>query len=92
MSMIKRILESCASRSRRGSDRDGRDGCGHGRDRLGVHHARVLGAHVRDEVQDPARISPLVVVPCENLGRVLVEDDGGGSVNDAGVRRAAEVG
>lgn len=47
---------------------------------------------VGDEVKDPARVAPLVVVPGNQLDKVLVQGDTGLGVEDGGVRVAVHVG
>src|SRR5262245_6683593 len=48
-------------------------------------------AHVEDEVADPARVAPLVVVPGEDLDQVALDERGRGAVHDRRVRVAVEV-
>ena len=38
-----------------------------------------------EEVKDTARVAPLVIIPCNEFDKVLVERDTGGSIEDAGV-------
>lgn len=45
-----------------------------------------------DQVNDTAGVSPLVVVPGNELDEVLVEGNTCGSIEDAGVRIAVQVG
>ena len=37
------------------------------------------------KVQDTAGIAPLVVIPCNELDKMIIEGDTGGSIEDAGV-------
>jgi hypothetical protein len=58
-----------------------------GRERLAV----VLGGHVGDQVDDTLRVSPLVIVPRDQLDKVVVERDTGLGIKDGRVRVADKV-
>jgi len=61
-----------------------------------VHQPRLLGAvllrSVREKVADTARVAPLVVVPGNELNKVLVEGNAGLGVEDGRVLGTDEVG
>src|SRR3989442_10628543 len=46
----------------------------------------AAGGHVLDEVPDPTRVAPLVVVPGDDLHHALVEPSGQRGVHDGRVR------
>ena len=44
------------------------------------------------EVQDTTRVTPLVIVPCNELNEVFIESDTGFGVENAGVVVSVQVG
>ena len=47
--------------------------------------------HVEDEVDELVGITPLVVVPCDELDEVIVQHDAGGSIEYGGAGVGIEI-
>ncbi len=51
----------------------------------------LLGGHVGHQVADTVAVAELIVVPCDQLDKVVVEGDASASIKDGGANVAIEV-